>query len=231
MKNPFVKFWRSLWKDPKTSVETAGLLALFVPSVVDPLIYTINVLKDKTLTKENKDTMLRQNWTHHLFNLALETSVLLIAKPVIGAVLRHRKFKFNKDQIDFRKMIGGFLALMLAKSFIRPFVMLKFAEHDKAQKAQLETQQPEVGDSLNTEVMSKPLLPSNRLDLGRTLVKKQPAESVATPVYMSPASSYLSSGYQQQQDYLNSYLNAYSGVSRPISMSVLPVSATSFKTP
>jgi hypothetical protein len=124
------KLFQKFFSTKQDILTNVGYLAFFLPSITDPIIYHLTVRKNNHFSAEQKKTMISQNWSHHSFNLVLEVFSLILSKHIIKAIFK------GKPQADlaFYKTVGGFLAMILAKSLIRPFVMIKFAEKEKGDK-------------------------------------------------------------------------------------------------
>jgi len=100
------------------TLEVLGLTAFLLPSITDPLIYRGLVSANPNLSQASKDTMIRQNWAHHRFNLLMEVVALAATRPLVGLIYQ------RSTNTRFYKQISSFLVLMLAKGVLRPFIMV-----------------------------------------------------------------------------------------------------------
>lgn len=175
------KLFQKFFSTKQDILTNVGYLAFFLPSITDPIIYHLTVRKNNHFSAEQKKTMISQNWSHHSFNLVLEVFSLILSKPIIKAIFK------GKPQADlaFYKTVGGFMAMILAKSLIRPFVMIKFAEKEKAKD-----KKP------GEEVVSPNVAQAQKLDVSEN-IGIMPGQKTYQPLNTSPfngATAYLSAG-------------------------------------
>lgn len=184
------KLSKSILGSRERIVEMASLLAFFIPSVTDPTVYMFAVKHNKNLSQDQKKMMTHQNWTHHLFNLSIEVTSLLAARPLIGYLCKNGLTlggrvilkKHPEEVAKFYKSIVGFAGLIIAKSLIRPFVMIHFAEAEKLKEKKMQAERQS-----NTATLSVMTTSAFVSSTGNYLPLPKPSVS---PFHLSPSRRY-----------------------------------------